>query len=119
MRTKHGEIKGRPKNSSESDQFWSQNKTAEMQNQCAEIKIRAERKVGGMLKTSLRNKGETDKRIISHDGILSPKLNELGITLNQSHRWQYIASIPEEIFEKEIADTIKAKEDLMKLVVEE
>ncbi len=90
MRTKHGEIKGRPKNSSESDQFWSQDKTAEMQNQCAEIKIRAERKAGGMLKTSLRNKGETDKRIISHDGILSPKLNELGITFNQSHRWQTV-----------------------------
>ena len=115
MRTKHGEIKGRPKNSSESDQFWSQNKTAEMQNQCAEIKIRAERKAGGMLMEQDLKPGPK----CLHNASNITKLKDLGIEQTQSHRWQNIASIPEEIFEKEIADTIKAKEDLMKLVVEE
>lgn len=54
-----------------------------------------------------------------HDVTYLPKLSDLGIEKTQSHRWQYIASIPEEVFENKIQDTIKAKEDLMKLVVEE
>ena len=56
----------------------------------AEIKIRAERRAGVLLgDMDRREKGETDKKIMLHDVTLSiPKLDELGITKIQSHRWQ-------------------------------
>jgi hypothetical protein len=95
------------------DDGWSQDKTAEMQNQCAEIKIRAERKAGGILIDQIDHKGGQPY----YHG--TPITKDFDIDRKQSNRWQYIASIPEETFEKEIADTIKAKEDLMKLVVKE
>ena len=78
----------------------------EMQNQCAEIKIRAERKAGDILIEQIDHRG--GKPI--HDEQVT---KDYGISYTQSHRWQNIASIPEEVFEKEIQDTIKAKEELI------
>jgi len=57
----------------------------EMQNQCAEIKIRAERKAGKMIPEQITVGTK------SHDVTLS----DLGIEQMQSVRWQDIASIPE------------------------
>ena len=78
----------------------------EMQNNCAEIKIRAERRAGELLKESGRKKGETDKKIMFHDGTLSPTLKKLGIERKQSMRWQIIADIPERIFEQHVQETM-------------
>ena len=78
----------------------------EMQNNCAEIKIRAERRAGELLKESGRKKGETDKKIMFHDGTLSPTLKKLGIERKQSMRWQIIANIPERIFEQHVQETM-------------
>ena len=78
----------------------------EMQNNCAEIKIRAERRAGELLKESGRKKGETDKKIMFHDGTLSPTLKNLGIERKQSMRWQIIANIPERIFEQHVQETM-------------
>jgi len=84
-----------------------------MQNRCAEIKIRAERKAGEILQETGRKRGETDKAIRSRDDSiyeeLPPTLHEMGVTPTQSHRWQLIASIPEEKFEQHV-ETIKAEE---------
>ena len=77
----------------------------EMQNNCAEIKIRAERRAGELLKESGRKKGETNKKIMCHDGTLSPTLKTLGIEPKQSMRWQTIANIPERIFEQHVEET--------------
>ena len=84
----------------------------EMQNQCAEIKIRAERRGGELLKDTARDQGETDKTIRSHDVTLSPppKLEELGISKNQSHRWQQIADVPNKKFEIHISTILKKKD---------
>lgn len=79
----------------------------EMQNQCAEIKIRAERKAGEMLSEQVKPGNPQflhDERIV--------KLNDLGIAEIQSHRWQRIASIPEDKFEEHIDEIVKSKEEL-------
>ncbi len=77
----------------------------EMQNNCAEIKIRAERRAGELLKENGRKKGETNKKIMCHDGTLSPTLKELGVDPKQSMRWQVIADMPQRVFEEHIEST--------------
>lgn len=87
----------------------------EMQNQCAEIKLRAERKAGEML-------GEMDRRRpadgrpekVLHDATLiePPTLGDLGITRSQSSRWQQVASIPEPEFEKYVHRAVDARREL-------
>lgn len=88
-----------------------QGATLEMQNQCAEIKIRAERKAGEMLGEQGRKQGQRDETF--HDETFEiPKLDELGISRLQSHRWQLEAGVPEEVLEQHIAKTTAEKEEL-------
>ena len=84
----------------------------EMQNQCAEIKLRAERRAGEMLSETEKNLGGQ----VEHESYLSyegtgriPKLSDLGISRNQSAKWQKISEIPEESFE-EFIETTKSRE---------
>ena len=56
-----------------------------MQNLCAEIKLRAERRAGGILGGMEKNRGGNPK--LSHDVIGSPTLSDFGISKFQSHRW--------------------------------
>ncbi|GAI89017.1 unnamed protein product, partial [marine sediment metagenome] len=79
----------------------------EMQNECAEIKLRAERRAGEMLveNPDIHPGGNQAK---SHDVILS----DLGISRIQSHRWQLERSVPEEVFEKLVAETKAEAEEL-------
>ena len=72
-------------------------KSFEMQNQCAEIKLRAERKAGRMLIEQDMNKGAA---VSEESAGEIPRLKDLGISYSQSSRWQAIAGIPDEIFEK-------------------
>jgi len=71
------------------------------QNRIAEIKVKAERKTGQILKQMEKQKPGEYKR--SHDGRLSPSLKDLGINFNQSHRWQQIADLPEEVFQEALS----------------
>lgn len=81
----------------------------EMQNMCAEIKLRAERRAGALLLEQKRNQGETDKAIMSQPVTLSrPKLVDLGISRMQSSRWQQEAAVPETIFEEHVSN-VKAQ----------
>jgi len=73
-----------------------------MQNQCAEIKIRAERRAGEILEKQGRKQGERDQTF-EDQTFKKPKLEELGISRFQSHNWQETANIPEEKFEEHIA----------------
>jgi len=79
-------------------------KGLEIQNQCAEIKIRAERKAGELIPKQIKIGG--DRKSKTHNGFL--KLSNLGIDDHQSSRWQLMASIPEDLFEQFIAE-IKEK----------
>lgn len=63
----------------------------ELQNHAAEVKLRAERKAGSVLKT-LRLRGG-DRKSKGHRDSL--KLDDLGISRNQSKRWQQIAAVPD------------------------
>lgn len=84
----------------------------EMQNQAAEIKLRAERRAGEILKER-EIPVANQYSATSHDVIKQPPtLKELEITPMQSMRWQAEAEIPEERFEQFIAETKAAAEEL-------
>jgi len=68
----------------------------QVQNRAAELKLRAERKAGELL-TSLKLRGGDRKSNVHRDRL---KLEDLGITQNQSKRWQREASVPDEAFEE-------------------
>jgi site-specific DNA-methyltransferase (adenine-specific) len=85
-----------------------------MQNQCAQIKIFAERKIGEILSEIEKNKGGQAE----HSSYRSPEvtsrietLNDLGISKMQSFKYQSIASIPEPIFQDHIT-SVMSEEDL-------
>lgn len=73
----------------------------EIQNQAAELKLRAERKAGQLL-SGLRLHGG-DRR--SSQAGRQARLDDLGISADESRRWQLLATIPERTFEKYIATT--------------
>jgi len=73
----------------------------EMQNRCAEIKLRAERRAG---------------EILDADPDLGPgktaRLAVLGLNAQQSSRWQRIAQVPEPTFERYIADALEHHKEI-------
>ncbi len=71
-----------------------------MQNDCAELKIRAERKVGKFLKELPKAKNQHSAGSIAEPATLK----ELGIEKMQSHRYQKEWSVPKEDFEKHIKE---------------
>jgi len=78
----------------------------EAENHAAEIKVRAERKAGELLVQSAAAgerfpRGRTSEVVASDS--TPPTLSDLGITRDQSSRWQTIATLPETEFEAEIA----------------
>jgi len=79
-----------------------------MQNLCAEIKIRAERRACEILSEMDKHKGGRPKNH-SHDDNGIPRLSDLGIDGNKSSRWQRISEIPEDSFEDYI-QTTKSRE---------
>jgi len=87
-----------------------QQDSLDMQNGCATIKIRAERRIGEILQDMPKDKGGNPN--LSHREIGSEKplsYSELGIDKNQAHRWQTIAKMPEEALDNYI-DTTKKEE---------
>lgn len=78
----------------------------EMQNVAAELKLRAERKAGELLRELRLHGGDRKSRVRqSH-----LKLDQLGISRVQSHRWQIEASVPDDDFEK----YVRSSNDLQK-----
>lgn len=91
----------------------------EAQNHAAEIKLRAERRAGELLREMDDPRGgdrksETAKNQKSHDATIdrTPTLADLGISKSQSSRWQAIAALPEEQFEATIAATKESEKEL-------
>src|SRR5882724_7618349 len=67
--------------------------SVEMLNYCTEIKIRAERAAGKMLREKVKA-GKPNSR-----GTPRIKLEDLGISFDQSSEWQKIAGMPDDYFE--------------------
>lgn len=84
-----------------------QAKDTEMIQWVTEIKVRAERKAGEMLASmekhpGAKGVGSNQHEVRSHD-VTAPKLSDLGITKNESSRWQKLAAIPETQFEQAVS----------------
>jgi N6-adenosine-specific RNA methylase IME4 len=85
----------------------------EIQNAGAEIKIRAERRMGELLR-EMKEDGELqhggDRK--SESRFHRATLNDIGISRTQSFRWQRTASLPESIFEAYIRETKERQEEI-------
>ena len=84
----------------------------------AEIRIRAERRAGELLKEA-KASGQRDSggrgRIESRGLTQSPpQLSDLGITKDQSSKWQQLADVPLEYFEAAL--NVKAKPSTQKII---
>ena len=80
----------------------------DVQNRAAEVKLRAERQAGKLLSQLMLRGG--DRRSKGHSDRL--KLDDLGLTSNQSKRWQMQARIPENLFRDHVMQTCKDGKEL-------
>ena len=81
-----------------------ENQYPTMDTTATELKLRAERKLGVMLKETARKQGQRDETF--HDERFEiPSLEDQGISHTQSHRWQKVADVSEERFQVFINDT--------------
>ena len=78
----------------------------------AEIRVRAERKVGelltegkktGMVSGKGGNGSNQHREQTSERPTIAPKLEEMGISYDQSSKWQKLAAIPKAKFEDALA----------------
>jgi hypothetical protein len=79
-----------------------------IQNRAAEVKLRAERHAGKLLSQMTLRGG--DRRSKNHRERL--KLDDLGISRNQSTRWQMQARLPENVFREHIKVTCESGKEL-------
>jgi N6-adenosine-specific RNA methylase IME4 len=80
-----------------------------LQNRFAEIRLRAERRLGAMLSTMIRLRGRPQKDATSEH---LPRLSELGVTRKLSSRSQKLARIPARLFETFIRDAERAENEI-------
>jgi hypothetical protein len=87
-----------------------------MQNACAEIKIRAERRAGEILaempravagrNSKLSEKTENVCQADTHFQSFQEVLKNNGIASKTAYRWQTIATLPDDLFEQEISQIV-------------
>ena len=83
----------------------------EAQNIAAELKLRAERRLGELLAGRERNRGGNPNLLHDATGC-PPTYAEMGIERTQAHRWQQVAALPEADFERHLAETKAAGGEL-------
>lgn len=88
----------------------AEKKDAVLQNMIAEQKIRTQRILGNLLKENEISKNGGNPNWSKPTTNSNPVLSDYGITKDQSSTFQKIASLPEELFEAEIA-TAKAESE--------
>jgi hypothetical protein len=76
----------------------------EAQNLATEIKIRAGRRAGELLKAVEKDKGGRPPKTPSHNGSGFPTVESLGFDHKQSHKFQRLAAVPDVQLEAYIAD---------------
>ena len=108
-------------NKVKSIQVWvnAEKKDAELQNLVAEQKLRTQRILGNLISEG-QEKGKiasqkTGRKSVTEDDTYPEKLNEIGITRNQSSVFKKIASIPD----KEFEEFIQEKKENVKQAVNE
>ena len=74
----------------------------EAERRACEIRLRAERKAGRLLRKSKKAKGKRTDLVVQDDQVNgttsdAKTLSEMGITKDQSSKWQKLTSIPEYI----------------------
>jgi N6-adenosine-specific RNA methylase IME4 len=85
--------------------YAKQANNTELERYAKEIRLRAERRAGELLRAMDKNQGALPgKTGVKARPVLdtTPKLSDLGITKSQSSRWQRLADLPEDEFEAEI-----------------
>ena len=86
------------------DQYRQVPKNVEAERQACEIRLRAERKCGQLLREREMRAGRPKEKP-SNDLIIAEgagTLAELGISRNQSSQWQQLAAIPDDEFEQAV-----------------
>ncbi len=81
-----------------------------LQNQIAEIRIRAERRAGELLREMPKRKGAAGGRDARSSSTTT--LEDLGISKDQSSRYQKLAAIPEDDFEQRLEASKQAGRQL-------
>lgn len=82
-------------------------------NDAAEVKLRAERRMGELLAQMPKNKGgRPEKTHCSVQSVNQPTLKELDIEPTQSMRCQRIAMMPEETFEQAIQEAREQQKEI-------
>lgn len=101
--------------------YAKQAQDTELMENATDIRLRAERRAGELLREMVKNPGEAGpgrgnkNPLLKKKGVLSvPKLSDLGITYKQSSHWQKVAAMPEAKFEAHLAMT---KEKMNKTTV--
>jgi hypothetical protein len=85
----------------------------EVQNQAAELALRAKRRAGELLAASALSRGGRPSETGDTVSMVSPPtLDELGIQPKDSQRWQAVASVPEDRFEQHLAEQQTAGREL-------
>lgn len=79
----------------------------EAQNHAAELKVRAERRLGEMLRESGFGNYGGDRK-----SSRTIQLDDLGIDKDSSFRWQKIATVPTEVFEQHLAGVKDAEQEV-------
>lgn len=74
-----------------------------LQEKCAAIKLRAERKAGELLAQMGVQRGRPSGEAVESGAFQT--LDQMGVTRKQSSKWQRLAAIPDETFERELADS--------------
>jgi N6-adenosine-specific RNA methylase IME4 len=77
-------------------------------NDAAEIKLRAERRLGELIPECFPHGGDRRTDSTSHD----VRLKDLGISYMDSHRWQKMARVPAEDFEQHVAEVRERGDEL-------
>ncbi len=79
-------------------------KNYDLEKQAYEIRMRAERRAGQLLRNMKKNKGGGSNQHRSRTGTGAPKLSEIGITKKESSNWQNTANLSEPEFEQKIVN---------------
>jgi len=82
----------------------------EVQNNIADIKLRAERKIGELSKEIPKSKSNQYAK--SHDVTKQIKLSDIGLNKQDASRYEAIASLPKKDFEKHVSEVKASNKEL-------